>query len=93
MTEYFNPKRCPRCASVGYCVDSRQMDEYVRRNYACESKACGWRWTTAEVVVDQGMVLKRGNTKSKEFAASLKGLSRMSQALEKARTILREAML
>lgn len=56
---------------------------YVRRNYACESKACGWRWTTAEIVVNEGVVLKRTALGAAELAASMTKYRKMMDAIER----------
>lgn len=46
---------CPKCAKDGACIESRRRrDGSTRRRYKCKSKACAFRWSTAEFVIRGG---------------------------------------
>lgn len=50
------PKICVACNLQGDCIETRQHAHHVRRRYECAG--CGWRWTTAELRLEETRELK-----------------------------------
>lgn len=49
-------KRCPECKKVCRTIDSRWTEDgAVRRRHQCSGKKCGYRFTTIEVPVPDGV--------------------------------------
>jgi len=52
-------RRCPKCDSRVFCIDSRPVEGQTRRRYYCPKDKCGHRFSTIEVPLDDGESVKK----------------------------------
>jgi transcriptional regulator NrdR family protein len=65
---------CPECAQKSAVIDTGKKVNYVRRRRKC--KACGHRWTTREITVEEFDRLCGGpKTQREEMLRQMKQLS------------------
>ena len=62
--------KCPECKSKATAIDTRHVQDYVRRRFTCES--CKIRFTTHEKVV---VTIARGGRRTPEHMAEMRKLS------------------
>ena len=63
--------KCPKCKSKATAIDTRHVQDYVRRRFTCEH--CEIRFTTHEKVVDTGEI--RAGRRTPEHMAEMRKLS------------------
>lgn len=63
--------KCPECKSKATAIDTRHVQDYVRRRFICGN--CKIRFTTHEKVVDTGPV--RGGRRTAEHMAEMRKLA------------------
>lgn len=77
-------QKCKACGGKAKIVDSRAVDKNAtRRRYFCPKKSCGERWSTIELIVQDGVQYKIMNQQLQASANTVSTLLKIRHLINK----------